>query len=207
MDYVCIFAILFHIYFISLKTLTMKAKINIFGNLILFILLAYSNFSLAQTCGLPDHIHGTASSNYNCSSSSAYTDFGIANFIPTVDDEVLIIPVNIHVMQKEGANPENFQDIPEHQQFFQDWINLYLSNKAFRHTGNQELCMGTPTNAPLSIDGRIQFELKNVYFHKDNDGWNSGGCVYPDYYIGDNYMTGTESYYNDLNIFFSSAVC
>lgn len=156
-----------------------------------------------QSCGL-ENSSQYAPADYNCTAPHSLYDYGNKYYIPAEDDEVLILPINIHVMQKADGSGNFQENDSTHMAFFESYINHYLSDindsKAFRNVGQEEICEDSVTKAPLSIDARISFELDSVYFWQDSIAWENNGCV-TNSYIKSNYMTGIEDYYDALNVF------
>ena len=127
------------------------------------------------------------------------------SYIPDIDQlsdtPLKIVKVNLHVMQQEAPLPPgNFEeDNPDHVQFLNDLIDVAV-NGLYRSPGAPSdpitCACGTECHIP---DTRIEFEIQEIYYHQDNDGYDVG-CSTRNYNI---YKTNPDS---EINIFFHGII-
>jgi hypothetical protein len=108
------------------------------------------------------------------------------------------VRVNFHVMQK-GNGLENFQENDtSHMIFLKSIIpdcNVRLRNLAAPYYGGA-------TGDPYIVDSKIQFVLKDIYFHQDDIGWSNNNNICGSY----SYANYAENETSELNIFFVEGI-
>lgn len=97
---------------------------------------------------------------------------------PTSNDPVKKIRMNFHIMQRQGADPQNFE---EQNQDHTDYLNQIVTEANSRYSNVGEPLWGGPVPYPNGEthveDSRIQLELTGIYYWQDDVGWNNNGTV------------------------------
>ena len=108
------------------------------------------------------------------------------------------IRVNIHIMQKSVGDPQNFEaSNPAHMAYLYNSIpdcNVRMQNLDEPYYGGQTL-------DPYIINSKIQFVLKDIYFHQDDYGYVTGKHICDSYWF-DTYKVNEDS---ELNIFITNS--
>lgn len=141
----------------------------------------------------------------SCSNPGSFTDYGNERYIPDEHSPILTVNLNFWVMQKPGNPFANFREIPEHINYLNDIVSR-MTDSIYSVAGRQELCDGQITTAPPSVDTKIRFNLKNIFFKdKDLTAYNNAGSSCDDYSF-DKYAKHDAVLSKDLNVFFSNVL-
>jgi len=128
--------------------------------------------------------------------SSPTTEPDLINYVPSGADKVKVIRIAFHIMQREGANPQNFQaNNSAHTTHLMEIFNRVNALYAFC---NYPACGGGYLPMPLDPrDSRIQFELQGIYYHADNVGFINEDGTY-----GNTYCEKKYGICNVLDVYF-----
>jgi hypothetical protein len=96
------------------------------------------------------------------------------DYIPNPNDAVQIIRINLHVLQQSTNNPQNFTDNAFNRQLLASIIGPVGGNKGINRIFNHssQPVLGGMSGGSYLENSKIQFELQNIFFHVDNNGWN-----------------------------------
>ena len=136
---------------------------------------------------------------FTTSSTSSVDCGALTSYIPTANTPVKIVKIAFHVMQREAPfGKENFdENIPADVTYLND---LFARLNSLYSFCNVQWCNCSYQNGlNYNRDSRIQFELVDIKYHRDNLGYVNEDGTYQNTYCYDHYAICKDEV---INVFF-----